>query len=471
LANEGIEIFTKFTFYLLIDSMRKLLLIVIFYSSSFKVMNAQIINTIVGNGIAGYSGDGGPATDAEIWSPSGVFVDKAGNIYISDGLNNRIRKVNTAGIISTIAGNGYNPGGNGGYSGDGGPATNAELYNPQSICTDPLGNVYIADWLNNRIRKVDTGGIISTIAGNGHKGFSGDGGAATACELWGPSVVCFDTTGNLYIADEGNSRVREVNNIGKIITVVGGGANYPGDGGPATDAQVGDMYGLFVSDSGNIYISCDGQARICKVNTSGILYTIAGNGIVGYSGDGGPATAAEFFDQAGLCVDAYSNVYIGDASNSRVRLVTQLDGIITTVAGDGAGGFSGDGGLATNAELSAPADVSIDRFNNLYITDYYNYRVREVTGITTTVASVKKNETIIIFPNPATQEINIQFSKIETGLAFLSISDITGREILNSQFKIYNSQFIVDVSSLSSGIYFANILINGQKYTRKFIKI
>ncbi len=203
--------------------MKRLILLVCIFSFPLCILKAQIINTIVGNGVAGYSGDGGLATDAEIWSPSGVFVDKVGNIYISDGLNNRIRKVNTAGIITTIAGNGYNPGGNGGYSGDGGPATNAELYNPQSICTDAIGNVYIADWLNNRIRKVDTGGTISTIAGNGHGGFSGDGGIATACELWGPASICFDTVGNMYISDVNNYRVRKVNTSGIITTVVGGG--------------------------------------------------------------------------------------------------------------------------------------------------------------------------------------------------------------------------------------------------------
>jgi hypothetical protein len=450
--------------------MKKFILLLFIFHSSFLILHAQIINTIAGNGVAGYSGDGGQATDAEIWSPSGVFVDKTGNIYISDGLNNRIRKVNTAGIISTIAGNGYNPGGNGGYSGDGGPATNAELYNPQSICTDALGNVYIADIKNNRIRKVDNSGTISTIAGNGHGAFSGDGGAATACELWDPSVVCFDTSGNLYIADAANYRIRMVNSIGKIITVAGGGLNYPGDGGPATDAQIGDMYGLYVSDSGNIYISCDGQARICMVNTSGILYTIGGNGIPGYSGDGGPATDAEFFDQCGIFNDSFGNVYVADASNQRLRMIDYNTGIINTVAGSAGGGFSGDGGPATNAELNGPADIFVDKFNNLYVSDYYNSRIREVTGLTTGMVSVS-NGNLTVFPNPVNNEISIQLKSTVEGLASLSIIDIAGRVIINSPFTVRNSEFTIDVSNLASGMYFANILINGQKYTRKFIKI
>jgi len=294
-----------------------------------------IITTIAGNGIAGFSGDGGPATSAELFFPYAVAVDRSGNVYITDPDQNIVRKVSAkTGIISTIAGTVYVAG----YSGDGGPATKAELNFPTGVAVDASGNVYIADANNNVIRKVSAAtGKISTIAGNGAAGYSGDGKLATAAELNGPGELTVDSSGNLYIADSGNSVVREVSAAtGKISTIAGtpGAFGYSGDGGPATAAELWTPDGVAVDQSGNVYISDSQNYVVREVNTSGIITTFAGNGIQGYSGDGGPASAAELSVPDELAVDSASNLYIADASNNRIRMVSAQSGSLTW-SGDG----------------------------------------------------------------------------------------------------------------------------------------
>jgi hypothetical protein len=330
-----------------------------------------IITTVAGNGYVnpstygtyegGYSGDGGPATNAELYYPQGVAVDTFGNLFIADSANQRIRELGTGGVISTVAGNGTY-----GYFGDGGPAINAELDDPQGVAVDALGNVFIADTDNQRIREMRTDGVITTVAGNGTQGHSGDGGAATNAELNNPSGVAVDAFGNVFIADTDNQCIREVGTDGIITTVAGGGTNGLGDGGPATNAELSDPSGVAVDASGNLFIADYYNNRIREVGTNGIITTVAGDGIGGYSGDGGAATNAElntpmcYYDPYGgsfcswppmtVAVDSAGNLFIADTGNYRIRKVG-ADGIITTVAGDGTGGYSGDGGAATNAEL------------------------------------------------------------------------------------------------------------------------
>ncbi len=322
--------------------------------------NAQItlpgqglINTIAGNGNAGYSGDNGAAVNAELQYPGGVAVDSNGNVYIDDYYNSRIRKITAStGVITTVAGNGT-----AGYSGDGGAATSAELNYPTAVAVDAYGNIYIADNSNERVRKVTVStGIITTIAGNGNLGYSGDGGAATSAELDLPLSVAVDSSGNIYIADFGN-RVRKVTVSSGIITTVAGDgtAGYSGDGGAATSAELNYPSGVAVDSSGNIYIGDTSNERIRKVTVStGVITTVAGNGTLGYSGDGGAATSAELGYPWGVAVDSSGNIYIGDSNNNRVRKVTVSTGIISTIAGNGTGGYTGDGGTATNAELNGP---------------------------------------------------------------------------------------------------------------------
>lgn len=354
-----------------------------------KVSSGGIIRTVAGNGIGGYTGDGGPATSAELYGPFDVAVDVAGNLYIADpnptGAEH-IRKVTSAGIISTLAGTGQGAYG-GDYGGDSGPATSARLNGPTGVAIDLAGNVYIADRSNNRVRKVTATGSISTVAGNGTAGFSGDDGPATSAELYSPSGVAVDMAGNLYIADTLNRRIRKVS--GGIITTVAGNGNlaYSGDGGPATSASLFNPSAVVVDSVGNMFIADTSNFVVRKVTLAGIITTVAGNGVLGYSGDGGPATSAKLYYPVGVAVDLAGNLYIADSSNLRVRKVTP-GGIITTVAGNGTGGISsGDGGPATSAVLSYPYGVAVDQSGNLYISDSLSYTIRRVTpaGIITTV--------------------------------------------------------------------------------------
>jgi hypothetical protein len=348
-----------------------------------RPLRAQIITTVVGNGIGGYSGDGGPATAAELCWPRGAALDASGNLFFADSENNVVRRVDAAtGIITTVAGNGYLACSweGGGYSGDGGPATLAEMYNPNSVAFDAGGNFYIADANNNRVRKVDAStGIISTYAGGGNCGstYCGDGGPATNAELDWPESVAVDGSGNIYIGDAENNVVRRIDGATGIISTVagngydagtGGSGGYSGDGGPATLAELANPWCIALDSSGNIYIVDSTNQRVREVSAAtGIINTVAGNGFQGYSGDGGPATETKLYDPGDVALDASGNLYLSDTWNFRVREVDAFSGIITTIAGTGECVHSGDGGPATEAGLCLPYGLAFDAAGDLYI--------------------------------------------------------------------------------------------------------
>ena len=336
-----------------------------------KVDAAGNTSTFAGTETRGYSGDGGPATAAQLFSPEGVAVDDMGNVYIADTNNNRIRKVDAAGIISTLAGTGED-----GYSGDGGPAAEAQLSLPFSVAADGAGNIYIAG--NDRIRKVDAAGNISTFAGMGIRGYIGDGGPAAAARFNAPHGIAADAAGNVYIADTGNNRIRKVDAAGVITTVAGTGVSgYSGDGGPAVSANLHYPAGVAVDSADNIYIADTENHRIRKVDADGSISTVAGSAGFGLSGDGGPATAAEFVFPADVAVDNAGNLYIADTENHRIRRV-DVRGYIATFAGTETHGFSGDGGPATLARLDSPQSVAVDSAGNVYIADTYNHCIRRL---------------------------------------------------------------------------------------------
>jgi alpha-tubulin suppressor-like RCC1 family protein/sugar lactone lactonase YvrE len=338
-----------------------------------------IITTFAGGGAGGGIdglGDGTAATNAIFNFPHGVALDAVGNLFIGDWNNNRVRRVDTNGIITVFAGGGAGGGTDG--LGDGGAATNATLNGPVGVTFDAQGNLFIGDTRNNLVRKVDTNGIITLVAGGGTGGL-GDGGAATNASLNVPNGVAFDPFGNLFIADTSNNRIRKVDTNGIITTVAGNGSGgYNGDGGAATNATLSGPQGVAVDGTGNVFIADYGNARVRKVATNGIITTVAGGGTGGL-GDGGAATNASLNQPYDVAVDASGNLLVCDAGNNRIRKVG-TNGIITTVAGGGAGGGTdglGDGLSPTQASFNFPGHVVASASGTLYISDVFNQRIRK----------------------------------------------------------------------------------------------
>lgn len=426
------------------------------------VLKAQIITTYAGSGSSVNSGDGGQATLAGINLPAYVTFDKNGNFYLTlAGNGNMVKKISPDGIISTIAGGGIN-------TGDGGLAIDAALSTPFGITTDSLGNIFIAEAGRHRIRKIDViTGAITTIAGTGTAGYSGDGGLAINAELHSPYDVFMDKHGNLFIADAVNCCVRKVDTAGIIKTIAGiGTPGYNGDGGLADTTQLGFVSGVYADDTGNIYIA--ERNRLRKVDTFGIISTFAGTGISGIAGDGGPAISAEVQAEH-VTQDKFGNFYICGASSNKVRRINS-SGIIYTAAGTGVQGFSGDGGLADSAMLYGPAGMVTDSCGNLYFVDAQNYRVRKVAyNPSCTAMSVQGNHTISdikISPNPAQNEITISgLSNAST----ISIINTLGQVLISENSA--GPKTTMNISVLSADLYFIIIKDNQGKLQRmKFIK-
>lgn len=384
-----------------------------------RVDRAGTIETVAGTGEFGWEGDGVPATSATLTAVSGLATDRNGNLYIADTWADRIRKIDTQGTISTVAGTGEE-----GRSGDGGPALAAQLNRPRAVAVDDAGNIYIADAANHQVRRVDVSGTISTFAGTGDDGDLGDGGPATAAHLSEPYAVAIDPAGNVFIADAGNSTVRKVDSGGTITTVAGGrdvgnevsiarpralavdrsGNVYIADAWRdrvlRLDAtgRVAVLVGLgrreidaprdvALDASGNAYVIVGGPHPVVKIDPHGLVTPFAGSGGPGYSGDGGPAVNCQLLFPSAIATDDKGNVYIADYGNHRIRMV-DIGGTIQTVAGTGTRGFSGDGGPATSAEFDSPAGVAAGSDGAVYVADRRNNRIRRIdsAGIVTTVA-------------------------------------------------------------------------------------
>ena len=334
------------------------------------------IETLGGDGTAGFAGDGGPAKEMQVDTPSDVSVDSLGNVYVADTGNNRIRRIDGSGNASTVAGDGAE-----GFSGDGRSATDASLDGPLSVSTDADGNVYIADTGNNRVRRIDAStGEITTVAGDGSQGFSGDGSGATDASLDAPSSVLVDKDGSILVADRGNRRVRKIDaSTGEITTVAGtGSAGFSGDGGGATDAGLEDPKGIFADASGNLFVVDGTRIRKVDAGTGAITTLAGGGGADGSDREGGQATDAKLFPED-VFVDADGNLYIADVGG--ILKVDAETGAITTVAGNGEpDGLLGDGGPATDASFGA-SGIFADAEGNLYVSDARNHRIRKVNGL------------------------------------------------------------------------------------------
>ncbi len=427
-------------------------------SGSFKIrkvtVSTGIITTMVGNGSGGYCGDNGSVTKAQIYHPVGVAADGAGNVFVVDRENHRIRKISSTGIMTTLAGTGKP-----GFSGDGGPASAASINLPTSVAVDKAGNVFFSDYTNNRIRKVSTSGIITTIAGiSGPGGFSGDGVAITA-KLFGPDGVSCDASGNVYFADQFNNRIRKITTTGTIVTVAGsGGQGFSGDGGSALQATFFWPNNVKVDKAGNIIINDRRNYRVRKVSTTGIITTIAGKGSQGFSGDGGLATLAGV-DPMGIAVDTSGNIFISDNTNERIRRVNK-SGIISTVAGKGP--QYGDGGLALSGQILTPNGISTDPAGNLFVTDYDNHRIRKIAlaGVKlsrstspVSISDVTTANKFSIYPNPVQHTLNIQ-SERAGAITMIEVLDATGKIVLSKKISTVQSRVSVPLTGLVPGSYF-----------------
>jgi len=423
------------------------------------VMCAQIITTISGT-VGGL-----------VYDPNQMAFDIYGNLYIATFTGNTVVKMDTTGTVSVFAGTGT-----GGYSGDGSLATLAELHGCSAVTTDTFGNVYIADGGNNRIRKVNVStGIITTIAGTGYGapysgGYSGDGGHADSAELFGPGGLCFDKYGNLYFDDAGNYRLRKIDTSGIITSVAGNGvAGSNGDGGLASLAECAPSQEVCIDSSGNIYFIDQENFTIRKVNTLGIISTIAGDssGLWMYSGDGVPALGANIAPSS-ITFDKNGLLYISDNSNNRVRMI-DADGIIHTVAGDGIEGSTGDGGPADSAEINSLCGIAFDNCDNLFIAQLNQPQIREVlfnpSCLPSSTAQVTVNQ-LHIYPNPTDNVLNIDGVSTGTGYAIINITGITEQ---SGTLKQGNNS--LSLQSLSPGIYMLQLTdYTGQKTISKIIK-
>lgn len=426
---------------------------------------AQIITIVAGNGISsGYTGDGGPATDAKIWNAAYMAVDDIGNIFIADRANHAIRKVDTFGIITTIAGNGT-----AGFTGDSGPASAALLNDPEGISVDHSGNIIFADAGNNRIRKISTSGMISTIAGNGNCCYATDGGLADTSTI-AVLDIALDAADNIYFTDR-HARVREINASDGIITTIAGTgtAGVGADSGPATATAISATGGLTLDNGGNIYLAEFENSRVRKINTSGIISTIAGNGAIGYSGDGGPATAAPVAAPYDVAIDAAGNLYISQNGQVTVfgRWIRKVDpsGTISTYAGNGSLGLTGNDGPATAAAVFRPNGIVCDIAGNVYFAQPIYSVIRKIGSASIAHASVDKlvpPDKISISPNPAKNKLLVTAQEKITNITFINV---LGKTVCSNN---YNQDTVeIDLTQLPAGIYL--IKINGTE-VRKFVK-
>jgi sugar lactone lactonase YvrE len=346
--------------------------------TAYSVVSAEApgtITTVAGGGQKGL-GDGGLALEARLSSPRFLALDHDGNLYISDEAAGWIRKVGLDGIITTFAGKG----GIGDF-GDGGPAKDALMESPNGLAFDRNGNLLITDKGNHKIRRVDRNGIITTFAGTGEAGYSGDDGPAISAMLYSPTALTVDPDNNIYVSDTGNHVIRRITPDGTIHTVAGNGlVGSDGDGGSALNARMVAPAGLASDRLGNLYIADENAYRIRKVDLKGVITTVAGNGMEGTRGDGDAAVMASIRQPVDVAVDSAGNIFFSDENSARVRKV-DTQGVISTIVGTGIGGFAGDGGSSTQALISWPVGLALDNAGNLYLTDNCNSRIRRVQAI------------------------------------------------------------------------------------------
>ena len=429
-----------------------------------KVDNTGIISNVAG--VTNFSGDGGLAISAELYWPTGVAIDSKGNKYIADQYHHIIRKVDKYGVITTIAGRRF-----GAFSGDGGLATEAVLNSPQGVAVDKQGNIFIADTYNNRVRKIDVNGIITTVAGSQAYGAAGDGGLATSAALYQPADIAVDNRGNIYIADRILSRIRKVDTNGIITTVAGSvSAGFSGDRGPANLASLNEPTDIAVDDAGNLYIADMYNQRIRKVDTNGVISTIAGTGNVGSLGDGSLAINAELNAPVGVTVDKNGVIYFTQFGTPLIRKIDG-NGIITTIAGNQVQGYWNNGGDALKCSLFTPMGIAVDSIGQIYFADVINNRIGVLTSATGVLNLAKQedfNEFFNVYPNPSSGKFTLSVNS-DILPKQVSVINLFGEIICKETF-ITSSTVDLDLSAYSKGIYFVNIVSSdNRKFCQKMI--
>ncbi|MDH5413221.1 MAG: T9SS type A sorting domain-containing protein [Flavobacteriaceae bacterium] len=430
--------------------MKKYYVLLLFMICTYLVQG-QIITTIAGTGSSGFSGDGEIATSARLNLPFNITFDKSDNIYIADTYNNSIRKIDSeTGIISTIIGTADKK-------------LVSELKTPTGLTFDNYQNLYIADLANLRIRKVnlETGSRM-TLVGQRSETEAPNINAS----LGGPFNVVFDKIGNLYISINGDSKVSKVDfSTGKISTVAGTGvAGFSGDGVLAKESQLSNPTGLALDGKGNLFISDSGNERIRKVDLStGIISTVAGTGVTGFSGDGFEATKTQLSNPLGLAVDKQGDLYVVDRGNNRVRKINMSTGIITTIAGTGEEGYSGDGDLARNAKLSNPTGLAFNNQGDLFVVDRGNNRIRKISGLTSNAEELELASNLLVYPNPSTDKITIEL-KNNLELNRATLFDIRGKQV-----KVQMTDKTLNVSRLPRGIYVLRLETSKGAFEQKVV--
>ncbi len=384
-------------------------------------------------------------------------MDGAGNIYLSDNYSERIRKISTSGVITTIGGTG-----SAGFSGDGGPATDARLDGPSGLCVDAAGNVYFADDRYHRVRKIDTSGIITTVAGGG--GSAADSIPATLAQFFGACAVATDVHNNLYIADGATYRVWKVDPSGFMTTVMGGGGSFLANGVPARNTSICSPISIAVDAVGNVYVGEACASHVVKIDTFGILTIMAGTDTSGYNGDGIAATSARLDAVIGLAVDDSGNIYLSDKQNARVRKVSST-GVITTVAGTGATGYSGDGGPATAATVNSLRGLAVGHNGDILFADLLNSRIRSIKYSTAAVSAINdKSKDIKVFPDPSNGDVTVDMPIINEDMT-ITVTDMLDRVIAVQHVRSERS--ITLHLDVPEGTYLLCLSGSGQKNVRK----
>jgi sugar lactone lactonase YvrE len=393
---------------------------------------AQTVSTFAGSGTAGSTDATGTA--ASFSNPRAVAVDASGNVYVADFINHKIRKITPAGVVSTFAGSGFT----GSTDGTG---TAASFRNPSGVAVDASGNVYVADYGNHKIRKITPSGVVSTFAGSGTQGSADATG--TAASFNAPFGLAVDASGNIYVADTGNHKIRKITPAGVVSTLAGSGS-YGSTDGTGTAAIFAFPNGVALDASGNVYVADTNNNKIRKITSAGVVSTFAGSGTQG-SIDG-TGTAASFDYPTGVAVDASGNVYVADTFNNKIRKITPA-GVVSTLAGSGAQGSTDATGTA--ASFHYPAGVAVDAAGNVYVADYNNHKIRKITSVLSTASHTFTN--LVGYPNPAKNTFTISIQENATATVY----NLLGKAVASKT--LISGENTIDISKLTNGVYMVTI--------------